>query len=263
MASGAELKNALKGIASNAVGYAFLLGVETISPSVASTIKQIQTWANQLNAININSCEMASTMVQGIWPKTQRGSAYICEHAGTTSPLFKDMIEAKHGCRDDEAKRQNAMNKVKGKDADILVGNYNVAWKALEGTSLDEATKNLFMNITGTIVVHERPESGIGENEVQVFPPNFKKALEILRFGGRLDKAYKIDPNGIDVEFDAIEISVENAWKSKVHKILSSLQNKILKRKQGRKHNIDRRGKEPHHHHPFPDRKPGFAHGAE
>lgn len=85
------------------------------------------------------------------------------------------------------------------------------------------------MNITGTIVVHERPESGIGENEVQVFPPNFKKALEILRFGGRLDKAYKIDPNGIDVKLDAIEISVENAWKSKVHKILSSLQNKILR----------------------------------
>lgn len=229
MASGSELKNALKGIASNAVGYAFLLGVETISPSVASTIKQIQTWANQLNAININSCEMASTMVQGIWPKTQRGSAYICEHAGTTSPLFKDMIEAKHGCRDDKAKRQNAMNKVKGKDADILVGNYNVAWKALEGTSLDEATKNLFMNITGTIVVHERPESGIGENEVQVFPPNFKDALELLRFGGSIKKAYKIKSNGVDVEIGEIKIVAENAWKSKVHAILSSLQNKILK----------------------------------
>jgi conjugative transfer pilus assembly protein TraH len=236
MASGAELKNALKGIASNAVGYAFLLGVETISPSVASTIKQIQTWANQLNAININSCEMASSMVQGVWPKTQRGSAYICEHAGTTSPLFKDMIEAKHGCRDDKAKRQSALHRVKGNNSDILIGNYNIAWKALESTSLDESTKNLFMNITGTIVVHEKPEGAMGEQEVRVFPPNFKKSLEILRFGGTLEKAYKIDRNGIDVKLETIEIASEHAWKSKVLKVLSSIQSKILK--ENREQNV-------------------------
>ena len=172
-------------------------------------------------------------MVQGIWPKTQRGSAYICEHAGTTSPLFKDMIEAKHGCRDDGAKRKKALSKVSKNNANILIENYNIAWKALEGTSLDEETKNLFMNITGTIVVHELPESGMGEHDIHVFPPNFKKALEILRFGGSLERAYKIGPNGIDIKFDAIQIAPENAWKPKVHKILSSLQNKILKEYKG------------------------------
>ncbi len=229
MASGAEIKNALKGIASNAIGYAFLLGVETISPSVSSTIKQIQTWANQLNAININSCEIASSMVQGIWPKTQRGSAYICEHAGTSSPLFKDMIEAKHGCRDDSAKRANALNKVRRNNSDILVGNYNVAWRAMESSSLDEATKNLFMNITGTIVVHESPENGMGSQTVQVFPPNFKRAIETLRYGGKIEKAYQIDANEVDVKFEPLEISPENAWKAKVHKILSSIQNKIIR----------------------------------
>jgi conjugative transfer pilus assembly protein TraH len=235
MASGSEIKNALKGIASNAVGYAFLLGVETISPSVASTIKQIQTWANQLNGININSCEAASSMVQGMWPKTQRGSAYICEHAATTSPLFKDLIQAKHGCRDDSAKRQSALNKVRKNNADILIGDYNVAWRALEGASLDEATKNLFMNITGTIVVHELPQQGMGPSSIQVFPPNFKQALEILRYGGSLDKAYKIDTNGVDVKLDKIEIGADHAWKSKVHKILTSLQAKIINENKGEK----------------------------
>ncbi|MBX9744372.1 MAG: conjugal transfer protein TraH [Chlamydiales bacterium] len=229
MASGSEIKNALKGIASNAVGYAFLLGVETISPSVSSTIKQIQTWANQLNSININSCELASSMVQGIWPKTQRGSAYICEHAGTSSPLFKDLIEAKHGCRDDSAKRTNALNRVKGNNSDILIGNYNIAWKAMESASLDEETKNLFMNITGTIVVHEMPEGGIGYQSVQVFPPQYKKALELLRYGGEMANAYQINENKIDVKIEIMTISPENAWKSKVHKILTSIQSKIIK----------------------------------
>lgn len=233
IASGSEIKNALKGIASNAVGYAFLLGVETVSPSVASTIKQIQTWANQLNAININSCEMASTMVQGMWPKTQRGSAYICEHAGTTSPLFKDMIEAKHGCRDDRDKRKKALKKVSG-NSDLLVGSYNVAWKAMSGAHLDEETKNLFMNITGTITVHERHEGGAGEYDIQVFPPNFKKALEILRHGGTLDGAYKIEHNHIGVRRDVITIAPERSWKSRVHKILSSIQSKIINENQER-----------------------------
>lgn len=228
MASGTEMKNALKGIAANAVGYAFLLGVETISPSVASTIKQVQTWANQLNAININSCEIASSAVQGMWPKTQRGSAYICEHAATSSPLFKDLIEAKHGCRDDKDKRIRALHQVKGNNADILVGDYNIAWKALEGAALDEETKNLFMNITGTILVHEEIDKGIGRQAIQVFPPNYKRAIEVLRYGGNLEKAYQIDRNGVDVNLGLLSILPEHAWKSKVHRMLSSIQDKIL-----------------------------------
>lgn len=112
--SAKEMREALKSIASNGISYAFLLGIETVSPLVSSTMKQIQTWANQLNAININSCELATSLVQGVWPKGQRASSYICEHAGSSSPIFRDLIEAKHGCRDRE-KRDVAFEKAQGK----------------------------------------------------------------------------------------------------------------------------------------------------
>ena len=40
-----------------------------------------------------------------------------------------------------------SLSKVSKNNANILIENYNIAWKALEGTTLDEETKNLFMNM--------------------------------------------------------------------------------------------------------------------
>lgn len=228
IASKDEMKNALKSIASNGVGYAFLLGIETVSPVIGSTMKQIQTWANQLNAININSCELASGLVQGVWPKNQRASSYICEHASTHDPLFKDMIEAKHGCRDDRSKHQKIIEQVRFKNNDILVGNYNIAWKILNSSSLDEETKNLFMNITGTIVVYELPNNPADSRKVIVYPPKYNEAIDLLRLGGSLKKGYKIANNQIDVHIAELDVPLHSAWKEKIYRLISSLQKKIL-----------------------------------
>lgn len=228
IASKDEMKKALKSIATNGIAYAFLLGVETVSPVVSSTMKQIQTWANQLNAININSCEIATSLVQGAWPKTQRASSYICEHAGSGTPLFRDLIEARHGCRE-APKRDATFAQIKGKNQDIFVGDYNIAWKALSQMSLDEETKNLFMNITGTIVVKEVSKDGQVEKSVQVYPPMYKKALELLRFGGSMAKAYKIEKNEVDIKVsEALSIPAESAWKNRIFKLLKQIQEKIL-----------------------------------
>jgi conjugative transfer pilus assembly protein TraH len=228
IASKEEMKKALKSIATNGIGYAFLLGIETVSPVVASTMKQIQTWANQLNAININSCEIGSSLVQGIWPKTQRASAYICEHAGSENPIFKDLIEARHGCLD-RGKRETTFQQVKGGNQDVLVGSYNVAWKALSQMSLDDETKNLFMNITGTIVVKELSENGKEAKSIHIYPPMYKKAIDLLRFGGTLEKAYQIEKDGVGIKTtDPIRIKLENAWKAKVYRLLKQVQEKIL-----------------------------------
>lgn len=226
IASKKEIKDALKSIASNGIGYAFLLGIETVSPVISSTMKQIQSWANQLNGFNINSCELATSLVQGAWPKSQRASSYICEHASTSDPLFTDLIEAKHGCRDDQSKRQKAVDKMQKKNKHLLVGDYNVAWKALERFNLDKETKNLFMNITGTIVVHEK------NAEIEVHPPKYKEAINLLCSGGEITKGYKIKPNEVDIEMADIVIQPHNAWKIRVLNTLQSLQEKILLERQ-------------------------------
>lgn len=228
IASAKEMREALKSIASNAVSYAFLLGIETVSPLVSSTMKQVQTWANQLNAININSCELATSLVQGVWPKEQRASSYICEHAGSSSPIFRDLIEAKHGCRDRE-KRDVAFGKAQGNSKNILVGNYNVAWKALSDMNFDEETKNLFMCISGTIVVKDVKEAGEEKRTIHVYPPLYKQAIETLRYGGSIKNAYRIEKNGIDVQTkDPLVIHPEKSWKNKTFLLLKQIQQKLL-----------------------------------
>src|SRR5207249_4829563 len=63
----------------------------------------------------------------------------------------------------------------------------------------------------------------------QVYPPQFKKALELLRFGGQLDKAYKIASDGVDVKTDQpLYIRMESAWKMKVYNLLKQIQEKIM-----------------------------------
>jgi predicted transcriptional regulator with HTH domain len=94
---------------------------------------------------------------------------------------------------------------------------------------MDEETKNLFMNITGTIVVKETTKNGQVEKSVQVYPPMYKKALELLRFGGSMAKAYTIDKNGIDVNIsESLTIAPENSWKTRIFKMLKNIQEKIL-----------------------------------
>ncbi len=218
IASKDEIKQALKSIASNGVGYAFLLGIETVSPLVANNMKTIQGWANQLNAININSCELASSLVQGAWPKSQAASNYICSHAGTTSPLFDDLIQSKHGCRDDPKKAEAANQKAQ-KNSDFLAGNYNVAWNVLQNLNLDPSTKTLFLNLSGTIIKKQ--------NGITTYPPREKEVLAILKNGGTLKNAYHIASNGIDIEEKDLVILAEKAWKYQVLSILRSLQQKI------------------------------------
>ena len=231
IASKDEMKKALKSIASNGASYAFLLGLETVSPVISSNLKQVQTWANQLNAININSCELATSIVQGAWPKNQRASSHICEHASTSNPLFTDLIEAKHGCRD-TSKQQHIVDKLQKENKNLLIGNYNIAWKALENTSHDLETKNLLMTMTGTIVVYQHPGAS---SYSKTFQPKYEKAIDLLRFGGSLSDAYLIENDQIGVKIGELKILPEKGWKNKVYKILLSLQQKIIEENKNNK----------------------------
>ena len=226
VASKKEIIDSLKSIGSNSVGYAFLVGIEQVSPSIASTMKQVQTWANQLNGMSINSCELASSLVQGAWPKSQRASSYICEHSAAGSNLFSGLIEGKHGCRAEDEKKAQALEWAKDKSKDTLIGDYNVAWKVLSSSDLDDETKTVFMNLTGTIVVTEKGGS-------RLYPPHFTKALDLLRFGGRIARGYRISDDKIHIEEEEIVIQPSAAWKAKVEKILKSLQSKIYKEAEG------------------------------
>ncbi len=94
----AELVKTLKNIGASAVSYGFMLAMKTFAPSVQSVMSELQDIATKINQASINSCETASTLLGGVWPKSDLTSRHICASMGSKDGLFKDWAAAKQGC---------------------------------------------------------------------------------------------------------------------------------------------------------------------
>ncbi len=221
-----EMKKALMNIAKNAGTHAFLLALETTSPQTAGVMSKVQHWSNQLNAININSCEIGSSLVEGIWPRTEGTSQYICSQTGAKEGLFSGLIEARHGCRDGGNKKANAaMDRVQKEG--VLVGNYNLAWEVIKSLNIsDRNVRDLYLNISGSIVKHE--------DNIEFFPSKAEAALDVLIYGGDLKDAYRfgdvLGKRSVGVDKNSsINIRAGRSEKDKIWTALHSIQEKILR----------------------------------
>lgn len=221
IASGKEMKKALKAIISDGIGYAFQLGLETLSPSVAETVSKIQGFANQLNSININSCEMAQSLVNSAWPSQKNADQFICQQASNNA--FKDLIEVRHKCHTDSAEAQKIISKAT-KKSDLLAGDYNIAKKVFDKLNLTSEEKNFFLNITGTV-------ASLNGN-VTTYPPREVKTLDILLHGGTLRDAYHFEGE-YGVVQKPLTIPAGSSWKEKKSRAMRSLLKKISRPTQG------------------------------
>jgi len=60
----------LRNIGSNAIGDAFKLALQSISPDIDKLLTELQDQFNKINTMNINSCEAAQALVNEIWANT-------------------------------------------------------------------------------------------------------------------------------------------------------------------------------------------------
>lgn len=121
-----QLIQTMKNIAGNAVGYSFLLGLETTSPQVSSLIKQLQTWSNNINSLGINSCETASILVGAAWPKQTAAKQQICRSVAGKTGLFSDYVAGRHKCsQTDEFERAMTKWSNDSNYGDMLKEEYN------------------------------------------------------------------------------------------------------------------------------------------
>ncbi len=65
-----EITKMLQGVLNSAGAYAFTLALETATPELANVMKYWTDFTNKINQGNLNSCEMAESLVGGAWPKT-------------------------------------------------------------------------------------------------------------------------------------------------------------------------------------------------
>lgn len=249
-----EMKKVLENIAKGGASELFVLALDSVSPQIAGMTAKIQHWQNQLNSININSCEIGTSLAQGMWPKGTAAKERICQQAAAKQSFFKNRIEAKHGCRDqtnEGTKKAKALAEGEG----ILGDNFNLAWRVIKGNGLTENQEfvadtdlhDLYLNISGTILSNVKEPSKVekkpkkkeettppqGEAAIQFFQPKAKEAMDVLMNGGILTGAYRFDPKNELTILTEQTITITEGKKSKLQKALKSLAAKIIEERKG------------------------------
>lgn len=226
-----QLISSLKNVGSSATGYAFLLGLETVSPQVANTIKNLQTWANNINSFNINSCEMAAGLVGSVWPRQTQASQHICKTLGGKKGLFDDYLSARHNCSQ-SSERDNFRKRIsEDKDyQDFLFEDYNIAWRVIQKQPFlakDTETAELFMALMGTVIFTQKGnEPYIDPIDSKIYDESFLKSL---LEGGELN-LYTCQGSSdcLKVCEKQIYLPPEKSWMGKIRQQMLSIQNKIL-----------------------------------
>jgi conjugative transfer pilus assembly protein TraH len=212
-------------VMSNAGGYMFDLALETAVPELAHAMQYIQNLAQEINANNFNSCEMAETLVGGMWPRTKATQQHICKDLGNYSGKFDDWAMARQKCSDD-TKYKETMDKA-GEDGykqykQATIINKNLIWEALNTSGYlkdDLVLKEFFMSLSGTIIYGS-------EGKVKIYNPLAKdrKVLKALLEGGKAE-IYKCDEHikCLKLTPTETEIKKENSLYGKVKKTINEI----------------------------------------
>ncbi|CCB87824.1 conjugal transfer protein TraH [Simkania negevensis] len=166
-----------------------ILSLQSASPQFLDSINKLESFALPINGFSINSCEIGQALAEGVWPRETGATQYICSHAGAKKGYFSGMIEARHGCSRFGNDARRSLSHVD--DMGFLVGEYNIAYKAMEKLTLSEEERNLYLNLTGTIV---RKKSGKREldketkeevdlYEYRYYPSKIEAVLDLLIYG--------------------------------------------------------------------------------
>ena len=224
-----EITKFFQQIMSNAGGYMFDLALETAVPEIAHAMQYIQNLAQEINANNFNSCEMAETLVGGMWPRTKATQQHICKDLGNYSGKFADWAEARQKCSE-VGKYNETMNKAKEAGNEqyekSVIVNKNLIWDALNKSGYlkdDPTLREFFMSLSGTIIY------GNGsEGNVRIYNPLAKdrKVLKAMLEGGKA-AIYKCSGNEhvkcLKITQIETEIKKEKSLYEKVKKTINEL----------------------------------------
>lgn len=228
--SAGQMVEVLRNIGSSAASYAFMLAIQTVSPQIYNIMNELNALATQINQTNINSCEAAATLLGGIWPKTDQSSKHLCQAMGTNLGSFSDWAAARQGCGA-KGDRERVLGS-KGSDPrykDMFVGEFNLAWKAIQTNSFLSADKELarlFLTLTGSIIVRKN-----GDNYEVITLASHGDREDLL--GGLLNGGdtpiYTCDEEikCLRPTLNKLKIKEDSALLRKTHKVLETLVQKI------------------------------------
>lgn len=149
-----ELVRMAREIGTGVPTYAFQLALKTITPQIEGTISQLRKNVSDLNNMMMNSCQASQQIVGGLWPKGTAASEQICIDQKRGGNV--DWFGARSHCDKPQAINQVIDDaKTNAKYKDLLMGEYNLVWHAMdkmEPYRNNIELKEFILSVTGTLI---------------------------------------------------------------------------------------------------------------
>lgn len=226
MISGEEIQRFVKQIMSNAAGYAFDLALQTMVPELKQAKDFLQKLANDVNSMNMSSCQAAQGIIGGLWPVTQVSQQKICQDIAGETNMFADWAASRQGCTVG-GQGDSVTSRASDEEKDQVLKNKNLIWDALSRNHMFDGNrqlKELVMSTVGSIIFNK-------DGDVTILTPlvDNRDLVKVLMRGGSA-KVYGCDEDSVCLGpvVITINISESNALVTLVCDLMLSIQNKLV-----------------------------------
>ena len=230
-----EIVAMLKATANNALGFAFKLAIDSVSPEIGKVMDEFSQKAQLLNQMNISSCETAQALVGGIWPQMETTRSTICEAVGNSQGVFSDWAASRQGCNNGGQRDATLAGNTDSAMKEQIIGDpHNYTWEALKKSSkfgaFDQAFSEYVMTLVGTIVTTPPTGSEHGP-KVVIYGPAEEAVVTALLDGTANAPAVKIlkcnnDPC-TDVSDQTLSVPASSALRPRIATMIKSMSSKI------------------------------------
>ncbi len=223
----------LKAIPANALGFAFNLALETLSPAIKGTMDQIQSVLDKINAANLNSCDMAKGLVGGAAAAIGKQEAY-CKTTANSQGWATDYSRSVNDCgtggkSSQYIKQGNAVH------GDLRAVDLNIAWEVLKKSQVMSADSNIelaefIQALTGTIIIKAPVNDSSGSETI--YKPNIivnEDTIKAILDGGQVTIFVCDEPDKcLNPINQTITLSADKAFRKRISILLNEISDKII-----------------------------------
>jgi len=230
-----EMIALMKGVANNALGFAFKLAIDSVSPEIGKVMGEFSQAAQQMNQMNISSCEAAQGLVGGLWPKLQGARSTICTSVANSQGVFSDWARSRQGCNAEDKQDDILASNKDERMADHIPGSRrNYTWQALKRGgrfgAFDKEFSEYLMTLVGTIIMNTGKG---GDNSIRYLGPAEDAVVTALLDGtqdGQMVKILKCDEETecLSVSEARLNIPEKFGLRNRVLDMIISMNQKIM-----------------------------------
>lgn len=153
----------MRNIGSNALGYGFKLAIQNLCPTCDNVMQALQATAQQINRLNMDSCEAAKGLVNAALPDTwERGKQNAAKNYGVDMNLFENITDAWTNVMNNERKANEPIERAKNTrpEARDALPTGNVVWKALKKLEgITDEHRMILMSMIGSTIFPTNPDA--------------------------------------------------------------------------------------------------------